>query len=137
MILPIGISFYTFIAISYVVDVYRRQIEVERSLRDFAVFLAYFPQLLAGPIARASTLLPQIRRPRRVTREQVVEGLWLVGYGFFKKVYVADNLSHLVNGSFDAAHPTGLQILLSLYAFAFQSTATSPATPTWRAACRN
>ncbi len=120
VILPIGISFYTFIAISYVVDVYRRQIEVERSLRDFAVFLAYFPQLLAGPIARASTLLPQIRRPRRVTREQVVEGLWLVGYGFFKKVYVADNLSHLVNGSFDAAHPTGLQILLSLYAFAFQ-----------------
>jgi D-alanyl-lipoteichoic acid acyltransferase DltB (MBOAT superfamily) len=120
VLLPIGISFYTFIAISYVVDVYRRQIEPERNLRDFAVFIAYFPQLLAGPIARASMLLPQIRLPRRVTREQVVEGLWLIGYGFFKKVYVADNLSHLVNRSFGAAHPTGLQVLLSLYAFAFQ-----------------
>ncbi len=120
VLLPIGISFYTFIAIGYVVDVYRRHIEPERSLRDFAVFLAYFPQLLAGPIARASMLLPQIRQPRRVTRAQVVEGLWLIGYGFFKKVYVADNLSHLVNSSFGAAHPTGLQVLLSLYAFAFQ-----------------
>jgi len=120
VLLPIGISFYSFIAIGYVVDVYRRQIEPEQSLRDFAVFIAYFPQLLAGPIMRAQVLLPQIRLPRRVTRDQVIEGLWLMGYGFFKKVYVADNLSHLVNSSFSAAHPTGLQILLSLYAFAFQ-----------------
>ena len=120
VLLPIGISFYTFIAISYVVDVYRHQLEPERSLRDFAVFLAYFPQLMAGPIMRARVLLPQVRLPRQVTRDQVVEGLWLLGYGFFKKVYVADNLSHLVNSSFSAAHPTGLQILLSLYAFAFQ-----------------
>ena len=120
VLLPIGISFYSFIAIGYVVDVYRRQIEPEQSLRDFAIFIAYFPQLLAGPIMRAQVLLPQIRLPRRVTRDQVIEGLWLMGYGFFKKVYVADNLSHLVNSSFSAAHPTGLQILLSLYAFAFQ-----------------
>ena len=120
VLLPIGISFYTFIALSYIVDVYRHQLEPERSLADFAVFLGYFPQLLAGPIMRAQVLLPQIRLPRRVTRGQVIEGLWLVGYGFFKKVYVADNLSHLVNSSFSAAHPTGLQILLSLYAFAFQ-----------------
>ncbi len=120
VLLPIGISFYTFIAIGYVVDVYRRQFEPVRSLRDFAIFLAYFPQLLAGPIMRARELVPQIAQPRRITRDQVVEGLWLVGYGFFKKVYVADNLSHLVNGSFSAAHPSGLQVLLSLYAFAFQ-----------------
>ena len=120
ILLPIGISFYTFIAIGYVVDVYRRQIEPARSLRDFAVFLAYFPQLLAGPIMRARVLVPQIAQPRRITRDQVIEGLWLIGYGFFKKVYVADNLSHLVNSSFSAAHPTGLQVLLSLYAFAFQ-----------------
>ncbi len=120
VLLPIGISFYTFIAISYIVDVYRRQLEPERSLRDFAVFLAFFPQLMAGPLMRARVLLPRIRLPRRVTRDQLVEGLWLMGYGFFKKVYVADNLSHLVNSSFSAAHPTGLQVLLSLYAFAFQ-----------------
>jgi len=120
ILLPIGISFYTFIAIGYVVDVYRRQLEPVQSLRDFAVFLGYFPQLLAGPIMRARVLVPQIAQPRRITRDQVVEGLWLIGYGFFKKVYVADNLSHLVNSSFSAAQPTGLQVLLSLYAFAFQ-----------------
>jgi D-alanyl-lipoteichoic acid acyltransferase DltB (MBOAT superfamily) len=120
VLLPIGISFYTFIAIGYLIDVYRRQLKAEQNLRDFAVFIAYFPQLLAGPIMRGQALLPQLRLPRKATREQVVEGLWLLGYGFFKKVYVADNLSHLVNGTFSAAHPTGFQVLLSLYAFAFQ-----------------
>jgi len=120
VLLPIGISFYTFITMSYVIDVYRRQIEPARSLRDFAVFVAYFPHLVAGPILRAPVLLPQIVMPRRVTREQVVEGLWLIGYGFFKKVFVADSLAYLADGVFGAAHPTGFQVLLGLYAFAFQ-----------------
>ena len=84
------------------------------------MFVAYFPHLVAGPILRASALLPQIVQPRRITREQVVEGLWLMGYGFFKKVYVADNLAYLTDGVFNLAHPSGFQILLSLYAFAFQ-----------------
>ena len=97
VLLPIGISFYTFITMSYVIDVYRRQIEPARSLRDFAVFVAYFPHLVAGPILRAPVLLPQIVMPRRITREQVVEGLWLIGYGFFKKVFVADNLAYLAD----------------------------------------
>ncbi len=120
VLLPIGISFYTFMTMSYLIDVYRRQIEPTRSLRDFGVFVAYFPHLVAGPILRASALLPQIVQPRRITREQVVEGLWLMGYGFFKKVYVADNLAYLTDGVFNSAHPSGFQILLSLYAFAFQ-----------------
>jgi alginate O-acetyltransferase complex protein AlgI len=120
VLLPIGISFYTFITMSYVIDVYRRQIQPERSLRDFALFVAYFPHLVAGPILRASVLLPQIVSPRRVTPDQIVEGLWLMGYGFFKKVYVADNLAYLVDGVFNSAHPTGFQVLLALYAFAFQ-----------------
>ena len=120
VLLPIGISFYTFITMSYVIDVYRRQIQPERSLRDFALFVAYFPHLVAGPILRAPVLLPQIVLPRRVTRDQIVEGLWLMGYGFFKKVYVADNLAYLVDGVFKSAHPTGFEVLLALYAFAFQ-----------------
>jgi alginate O-acetyltransferase complex protein AlgI len=120
VLLPIGISFYTFITMSYVIDVYRRQVEPARSLRDFAVFVAYFPHLVAGPILRAPVLLPQIVLPRRITRDQAVEGLWLMGYGFFKKVFVADNLAYLVDGVFNAAHPTGFQLLLAVYAFAFQ-----------------
>jgi alginate O-acetyltransferase complex protein AlgI len=120
VLLPIGISFYTFITMSYVIDVYRRQIAPERNLRDFAVFVAYFPHLVAGPILRASVLLPQIVRPRRVTRDQVIEGLWLIGYGFFKKVFVADNLAYLADSIFTSAHPTGFEVLLALYAFAFQ-----------------
>src|SRR5689334_19912795 len=82
VLLPIGISFYTFMTMSYVIDVYRRQIAPTQNLLDFAVFIAYFPHLVAGPILRASKLLPQIARPRTVTREQIVEGLWLIGWGF-------------------------------------------------------
>ena len=81
MILPIGISFYTFMTISYVIDVYRGEIEPTRSLVDFALFVAYFPHLVAGPILRASLLLPQIERPRRISGRQIVEGLWLTGWG--------------------------------------------------------
>jgi alginate O-acetyltransferase complex protein AlgI len=120
VLLPIGISFYTFITMSYVIDVYRRQIEPARSLRDFAVFVAYFPHLVAGPILRAPVLLPQIVRPRTIERDQVIEGLWLMGYGFFKKVFVADNLAYLADGVFNAPHATGFEVLLALYAFAFQ-----------------
>ncbi len=121
VILPIGISFYTFITMSYVIDVYRRQMEPTRNLRDFAVFVAYFPHLVAGPILRASVLLPQVVSRRRITREQVVEGLWLIGYGYFKKVFVADNLGHLADAVFaPTAHPAGFDVLLGLYAFAFQ-----------------
>ena len=121
VVLPIGISFYTFMTMSYVIDVYRREIEPTRDLLDFAVFVAYFPHLVAGPILRASRLLPQISSPRRVSREQIRDGLWLIAWGFFQKIFVADNLASLVNQVFDpAAHPTGINVLLGTYAFAFQ-----------------
>ncbi len=121
VLLPIGISFYTFITMSYVIDVYRRHIEPTRNLLEFAVFVAYFPHLVAGPILRASLLLPQIASRRTVTRAQVVEGLWLTGWGFFKKMFVADNLARIADGVFAASsHPTGLEVLLGAYAFAFQ-----------------
>jgi D-alanyl-lipoteichoic acid acyltransferase DltB (MBOAT superfamily) len=121
VLLPIGISFYTFMTMSYVIDVYRREIPATRNLLDFAVFIAYFPHLVAGPILRASRLLPQIALPRRVTQEQWRDGLWLILWGFFQKVFVADNLAGVANAVFDpAAQPTGVNVLLGTYAFAFQ-----------------
>ena len=121
VILPMGISFYTFMTISYVIDVYRREIEPEDSLADFALFVAYFPHLVAGPILRASKLLPQITQPRTVTREQMTEGLWLTGWGLFQKMFVADNLAPIVDAAFGAAAaPSGAQALAAVYAFAFQ-----------------
>jgi alginate O-acetyltransferase complex protein AlgI len=121
VLLPVGISFYTFVTMSYVIDVYRREITPTRDLVDFAVFVAYFPHLVAGPILRASRLLPQIATPRTVSREQVRDGLWLIAWGFFQKVFVADNLASLANMVFDpSAKPTGVNVLLGTYAFAFQ-----------------
>jgi alginate O-acetyltransferase complex protein AlgI len=121
VLLPIGISFYTFVTMSYVIDVYRRQIPPTHDLLDFAVFVAYFPHLVAGPILRAAKLLTQIDSPRRITRDQMRDGAWLIAWGYFQKVYVADNLASLANVVFDpASHPTGVNVLLGVYAFAFQ-----------------
>jgi len=121
VLLPIGISFYTFVTMSYVIDVYRREIPPARNFVDFAVFVAYFPHLVAGPILRATMLLPQIARPRRITAEQMRHGLWLIAWGFFQKIFVADNLAPLASHVFAAgAHPAGVNVLLGLYAFAFQ-----------------
>jgi len=121
VILPIGISFYTFMTISYVIDVYRRDIQPTRNFIDFALFVSYFPHLVAGPILRASLLIPQLARPRVITQAQIVDGLWLSGWGLFQKMFVADNLSRLVTAVFSpAASPTGLDALVAIYAFAFQ-----------------
>jgi len=119
--LPIGISFYTFVGMSYVVDVYRRQVEPTRSLLDVGVFIGYFPTLLAGPILRASLLLPQIASPRSPSAAQVAEGLWLILWGYFKKMFVADNLAPVVSQVFAAGGlPSGFAIVLGTIAFAFQ-----------------
>src|SRR5215203_1936092 len=121
ILLPVGISFYTFVTMSYVIDVYRREIRPTRNIVDFAVFVAYFPHLVAGPILRASRLLPQIELPRRITAEQMRDGVWLIAWGFFQKIFVADNLAPLANSVFDpGAAPTGVSVLLGIYAFAFQ-----------------
>jgi D-alanyl-lipoteichoic acid acyltransferase DltB (MBOAT superfamily) len=121
VLLPVGISFYTFVTMSYVIDVYRREIPATRDLLDFAVFVAFFPHLVAGPILRASNLLSQIDAPRRITREQMRDGAWLIAWGYFQKVFVADNLAGLANAAFDPSAPhTGVNILLGVYAFAFQ-----------------
>jgi alginate O-acetyltransferase complex protein AlgI len=122
VILPMGISFYTFMTVSYVIDVYRRQIPAERNLIDFALFVAYFPHLVAGPVLRASLLIPQIKRRRVITPEQILDGLWLVAWGYFQKIFVADNVAHLVDAVFDpSASIRGGDALLAVYAFPFQA----------------
>jgi alginate O-acetyltransferase complex protein AlgI len=121
VILPIGISFYTFMTVSYVVDVYRRETPASQSLLDFAVFVAYFPHLVAGPILRASLLLPQISQPRRIHLAQIGEGLWLIGWGVFQKMFVADNLARLVDAVYGGGGGhTGGDVLVATWAFAFQ-----------------
>jgi D-alanyl-lipoteichoic acid acyltransferase DltB (MBOAT superfamily) len=90
VILPVGISFYTFQTMSYTIDVYRQRITPTRRLLDFILFVCFFPQLVAGPIERASTLLRQIQRPRRLFRTDVEQGLLLFALGFFRKVAIAD-----------------------------------------------
>ena len=121
MLLPIGISFYTFVTMSYVIDVYRREIRPTRSLLDFGVFVAYFPHLVAGPILRATRLLPQIQEPRHISPVQMRDGAWLIAWGFFQKIFVADNLAGLANAVFEpGTHHTGVNVLLGVYAFALQ-----------------
>ena len=121
VLLPVGISFYTFVTMSYVIDVYRRETHATRDLLDFAVFVAFFPHLVAGPILRAATLLVQIQTPRNITQAQMRDGAWLIAWGYFQKVFVADNLAGLANGVFEpgTAH-SGVNVLIGLYAFAFQ-----------------
>jgi D-alanyl-lipoteichoic acid acyltransferase DltB (MBOAT superfamily) len=121
ILLPVGISFYTFVTMSYVIDVYRREIPPTRDLLDFAVFVAFFPHLVAGPILRASLLLAQIDSPRQITREQMRDGAWLIAWGYFQKIYVADNVAGLANAIFDpSGSHTGVNVLLGVYAFALQ-----------------
>ena len=121
VLLPVGISFYTFVTMSYVIDVYRGETPPTRDLLDFAVFVAFFPHLVAGPILRASTLLAQIQLPRSISRDQLRDGAWLIAWGYFQKVFVADNLAGLANAVFDpGSSPSGINVLLGLYAFAFQ-----------------
>ncbi len=123
VILPVGISFYTFQALSYTLDVHRGQMRPTRNAVDFCAFVAFFPQLVAGPIERASNLLPQIENPRTVTPEGTREGIWLVAWGLFKKCVIADNLAVLVDGVFNGggtATAGGAACLLAVYAFAFQ-----------------
>ncbi len=122
VILPVGISFYTFQSMSYVIDVYRREHRAALSLRDFALYVAFFPHMIAGPIQRATNLLVQISRERRVNPEQSHEGCWLVFWGLFKKVFVADNLARIVSGIFSQDFHTlsGASALTGVYAFAFQ-----------------
>jgi D-alanyl-lipoteichoic acid acyltransferase DltB (MBOAT superfamily) len=122
IILPVGISFYTFQTLSYSIDVYRRQLEPTSDFLDFALYVSFFPQLVAGPIERAKRLLPQVQNPRSPSGRDLSVGSYLVLLGLFKKVVIADNMAILVNHIFSQA-PGSLSAwdcLVGVYAFAFQ-----------------
>jgi alginate O-acetyltransferase complex protein AlgI len=121
IVLPIGISFYTFQTMSYVIDVYRGKMEPCRDFISFGAFISFFPQLMAGPIERASRILPQFEQPRRFSYDQAIQGMRLIIWGFFKKVAVADNCGVFVDDVFGAPDQySSLTLALGAVAFAFQ-----------------
>lgn len=121
IILPVGISFYTFQSISYSIDVYRGHIAPPRKFLDFALFVAFFPQLVAGPIQRATNLLPQVIEPRKVSIDQVTRGGFLILFGLFKKTVIADGLAEAVNSVFNSTSGnSGLDVLVATYFFVLQ-----------------
>ncbi len=121
VILPIGISFYTFQSVGYTLDVYNRRFPAERNLLYYALYVAFFPQLVAGPIERASHMIVQYKAERSTTPDRIASGLWLAGWGLFKKMCIADIASRFVNGVF--ADPTsfnGSYTLIASVLFALQ-----------------
>ena len=122
IILPVGISFYTFQTLSYTIDVYRGVTKPTRNLLDFGVYVSFFPQLVAGPIERSKDLMPQILRPRKLDKGAFSEGLYHVLFGMFKKVVVADNMAPIVDRVFSTpvAELGSTELLFGIYAFSIQ-----------------
>ena len=120
ILLPVGISFYTFQAMSYTIDVYRGELHARRSLLDLAVFVSFFPHLVAGPIQRASFLLPQVESTRRFSAEKARSGFVLICWGFFKKLVIADNVGVVANKVFALSDPTFYILWAGVFAFAIQ-----------------
>jgi alginate O-acetyltransferase complex protein AlgI len=120
VILPVGISFYTFQAMSYTVDVFRGELRARRSLLDVAVFISFFPHLVAGPIQRASYLLPQVEQERRFSLPSAASGFYLMVWGFFKKLVIADNVGVIANKVFALSDPSFEILWAGVFAFAIQ-----------------
>ncbi|MCH2232352.1 MAG: MBOAT family protein [Crocinitomicaceae bacterium] len=121
LILPMGISFYTFQTMSYTIDVYQRKIKPEKHFGIFALFVTFFPQLVAGPIERASNLLPQFKQKKVFEYDKVTSGLRLIIWGLFKKVVIADRLAYFVNAVYENPETyDGLPLILATVFFAFQ-----------------
>ncbi|MEO6033925.1 MAG: MBOAT family O-acyltransferase [Verrucomicrobiota bacterium] len=122
IILPLGISFYTFLSMSYTIDVYRGEMKATRNPIDYLLFVAFFPHLVAGPIVRASYLLPQCARPRTIKSTAVINGFWLILLGYFKKVVIGDRLAQVADWGFSQPFPpfSDANAWLIVYAFAFQ-----------------
>ncbi len=120
ILLPVGISFYTFQAMSYTIDVYKGELHARRNLVDLATFVSFFPHLVAGPIQRASFLLPQVETPRRFSMEKARSGFGLICWGFFKKLVIADNVGVIANKVFALGDPTFPLLWAGVFAFAIQ-----------------
>jgi len=120
-LLPVGISFYTFQTLSYTIDIYKRKQEPEYHFGRFALFVSFFPQLVAGPIERSVNLLPQFRQVYTFEYERVKNGLLLMGWGFFKKVVIADRLAEYVNMVYNNPQDfAGLHNIIATFFFSFQ-----------------
>jgi alginate O-acetyltransferase complex protein AlgI len=122
VLLPVGISFYTFESLSYTIDVYRGQIKLARSFSRFACFITFFPHLVAGPIVRASEFLPQMDQPPRLTARDVGDGLFLIATGLIKKIVFADYLAvNLIDRVFDDPYAySSAEVMVGLYAYTLQ-----------------
>jgi len=121
VILPVGISFHTFQAMSYTIEVYRRRVPAERNLLDYALYVAFFPQMVAGPIERPHQLLPQFHHEPRPAIERIHSGLRIALWGFFKKMVIADSIAGVVNAVYSQpADFTNTEILLATLCFAVQ-----------------
>jgi alginate O-acetyltransferase complex protein AlgI len=122
ILLPPGISFYTFQALAYIVDVYFRRLEPAESLLDYALFINFFPHLIAGPIQRPSHLLPQVQSPRSFDAQKFSDGILLILTGLFRKCVIADNCALIANAAFNGkmGEPTLPIVVLGTYAFAWQ-----------------
>jgi D-alanyl-lipoteichoic acid acyltransferase DltB (MBOAT superfamily) len=121
VILPVGISFYTFHGLSYIIDVYNNKVGPERNLIDYALFVSFFPLLVAGPIERAAHLLPQIKKERKFDYAKAVDGLRQILWGLFKKIVIADNCAEYANAIFN--HPenfSGSTLVLGAVFFSIQ-----------------
>jgi len=120
-LLPVGISFYTFHGLSYVIDIYKERIQPEKNFIDYAVFVCFFPLLVAGPIERATHLLPQIKSQRVFQYPKAVDGLRQILWGLFKKIVIADNCAVFANAAFnDSANQSGGNLFLGALFFTFQ-----------------
>ncbi len=115
LVLPMGISFYTFQTLSYTIDVYRRELAPVRNFWQFILFISFFPQLVAGPIVRASEFLPQMARPRRLRARVFYEGVWLVIAGLFLKMVCADNIAAYVDEHWQRGSAPGGDATMSLW----------------------
>jgi D-alanyl-lipoteichoic acid acyltransferase DltB (MBOAT superfamily) len=120
VLLPVGLSFYTFQSMSYAIDVYRGQLKPTRNYINFLAYVSFFPQLVAGPIQRASHLMPQFERTVVITRPMLQEGVWLMLWGMFKKVVVADNFAPLADLAFAQQQYSAAGVLMGVAAFAVQ-----------------
>lgn len=121
IILPVGISFYTFQTLSYTIDVYGKNLKATSNFVNFAAYVAFFPQLVAGPIERATNLLPQFAKKREFKEEQAISGINLILWGLFQKVVIADSCAPYVNSIFDNYQEmNSLSLLLGAFYFAFQ-----------------
>jgi len=120
--LPVGISFFTFQSLSYTIDVYRGQLKALDSMLDYAFYVTYFPQMVAGPIVRAADFLPQIHKELHITREDFGRGIFLICTGLFKKAVISDYISaNFVDRVFDSPlQYTGLENLFAVYGYAMQ-----------------